>query len=73
MCNIENYLVVDIENNTDILETTDACEAIEQMVTSIANNVKAELFFVLNDQWYGWIQENGFVGGHPKTPPTKLQ
>lgn len=71
MSNITNYLVVDVENNVDILSTTDCCGAVEQMVTSINNSIKAELFFELNDQWYGWIQENGFVGGHPKTPPTR--
>lgn len=71
MCSIETFLVVDVENNIEILETQDGCTAIEQMLTSIANNVKAELFFVLNDQWYGWISEYGFVGGHPKNPPTR--
>jgi hypothetical protein len=71
MCNITNYLVVDVENNDEILETADACEAIEQCLTSIGESVKAELFFVQNDEWFGWVNEYGFIGPKPKRPPTR--
>lgn len=67
-----NFLVVDVENNVEILETSVCTEAIEEAITQVmSNNVKAELFVEMSDQWYGWTNELGFIGTRPKHPPTR--
>jgi hypothetical protein len=60
------YLVVDVVNNAELLETTNCHEAIETAILK-----KAELFVSINSVWYGWTDELGFIGPRPKHPPTR--
>jgi len=65
------FLIVDVANNVEILETTDCCNAIEIAVAEVNNGVSAELFFELAGTWYGWVNELDFMGTRPKHPPTR--
>ncbi len=66
-----NYLVVDVANNVEILETQNCGQAIESVITEVANDVSAELFVEKDEVWYGWTNELGFIGPRPKHPPTR--
>jgi hypothetical protein len=67
-----NFLLVDIPNNTELLETTDCCEAVEATIAKVENGVQAELYLYRNEQWYTWNNEFGFIGPRPKNPPTRI-
>lgn len=67
-----NFLLIDIPNNTELLETTDCCEAIAATIAQVTNDVHAELFVYYNDEWFSWTLDTlDFIGPRPKTPPTR--
>ena len=65
------FLVVNVDDNVDILETPDCCQAISEVIMQVENGVSAELFVEKENNWYGWNLVDGFIGPRPKTPPTR--
>jgi len=66
-----NYLLIDIPNNTELLETENCSEAIEATIAQVGAGVHAELFVYHSEAWYSWTSELGFIGPRPKHPPTR--
>ena len=65
------FLIVNVQTNTDLVSTDDCCDAISQTINYVANGVTAELFVCNESIWYGWDYANEFMGLRPKTPPTR--
>lgn len=66
-----NYLLIDIPNNTEILETTEASDAISELLSHSAAGNEVELFIENSGIWFGWTDYLGFIGPRPKHPPTR--